>query len=53
MMSSIKMNLIAFTEDVLKIIQTADIYGVALGVHPGSAEYMDAANRTKAVSRLF
>ena len=52
-MFSIKMDLIAFTEDVLKIIQTADIYSVALGVHPGSAEYMDAANRTKAVSRLF
>jgi|TARA_Y100000310_G_scaffold277931_1_gene296061 hypothetical protein len=53
MMLSIKMNVIAFTQDALKIIQAADIYGVALGVHPGSTKYMDAANLTKAVSRLF
>ena len=52
-MFAIEMYLRAFTQDPLKIIQTADIYSVALGIHPGSAADMNTANLTETVRRLF
>ena len=52
-MFAIEMYLRAFTQDLLKIIQAANIDGVALRVHPGSAADMNTANLTETVRRLF
>ena len=52
-MFAIEMDLSALTHDLLKIIQAADIYGVALGIHPGSAVDMNPAVTAKIMTCGF
>ena len=40
-------------ENLLEIIQTADVDGIAIRAHPGPAEYVNPAAVTEIVARLF
>lgn len=52
-MFAIEMDLPALIHNLLKIIQAADIYSVALGVHPGSAVDMNSAVIAKVMTSCF
>ena len=52
-MFTIEVDLCALTEYLFKIIQTADIDGITVGIHPGPAEYVNPAAVTEIVARLF
>ncbi len=53
MMFSIEMDLLTFFENLFKIIQTADVDGIAIRTHPGPAEYVNPTGVTKVMARLF
>ena len=53
MMFPIEMDLITVFENLFKIIQTADVDGIAIRTHPGPAEYVNPAAVTEIVARLF
>jgi hypothetical protein len=50
---SIEMNLLAVFENLLEIIQTADVDGIAIRTHPGPAEYVNPTGVTKVMARLI
>tara|TARA_Y100001934_G_C11882129_1_gene553641 strand:+ start:58 stop:219 length:162 start_codon:yes stop_codon:yes gene_type:complete len=47
MMFSIEMDLCTVTKYLFKIIETADVYGIAVGIHPRPAEYMNPTGAAK------
>ena len=47
------MNLLAVFENLLEIIQTADVDGIAIRTHPGPAEYVNPTGVTEIMARLF
>jgi hypothetical protein len=51
-MFAIEVDLCALTEYLFKIIQTADIDGITVGIHPGPAEYVNPAGAAKEVTRF-
>ena len=53
MMFSIEMDLLTFFENLFKIIQTADVDGIAIRTHPGPAEYVNPTGVTEIMARLF
>lgn len=53
MMFSIEMDLLTVFENLFKIIQTADVDGIAIRTHPGPAEYVNPTGVTKVMARLF
>ena len=53
MMFSIEMDLLTFFENLFKIIQTADVDGIAIRTHPGPAEYVSPTGVTEIMARLF
>lgn len=53
MMFSIEMDLRALAKNLFKIIQAANIDGIAIRTHPGPAEYVNPTGVTKVMARLF
>ena len=53
MMFSIEMDLLTVFENLFKIIQTADVDGIAIRTHPGPAEYVNPTGVTEIMARLF
>ena len=53
MIFSIEIDLLAVFENLLEIIQTADVDGIAIWTHPGPAEYVNPTGVTEIMARLF
>ena len=53
MIFSIEIDLLAVFENLLKIIQTADVDGIAIRTHSGPAEYVNPTGVTEIMARLF
>jgi hypothetical protein len=53
MMFSIEMDLLTVFENLFKIIQTADVDGIAIRTHSGPTEYVNPTGVTKVMARLF
>ena len=53
MMFSIEMDLRALAKNLFKIIQAANIDGIAIRTHPGPAEYVNPTGVTEIMARLF
>ena len=53
MIFSIEIDLLAVFENLLEIIQTADVDGIAIRTHPGPAEYVNPTGVTEIMARLF
>ena len=52
-MFSIEIDLLTVFENLLEIIQTADVDGIAIRAHPGPAEYVNPTGVTEIMARLF
>ena len=52
-MFSIEMDLRALAKNLFKIIQAANIDGIAIRTHPGPTEYVNPTGVTKVMARLF
>ena len=53
MMFSIEMDLRALAKNLFKIIQAANIDGIAIRTHPGPTEYVNPTGVTKVMARRF